>query len=225
MDHHLLLYYITLYYYIISYRTSLYHNITFPHRLIHHIISHHIFTTHYIIVTLYPYITYHDIITGTQIENELKNRAAAGERESNGLRGEVNQMAATLSHIRDELKNSEKNAEKNALENDKKIEKLEKEKEKLQKLLSDSNSSASNNNEKSTNELNLLKKKMDTRESEIKTEQRLKDETHKKAIEVYRDKHMTEMEAEKAIQNNIKAAAALKHSQQEVWLLLEFILY
>lgn len=140
----------------------------------------------------------------------------AGERESNGLRGEVNQMAATLSHIRDELKTAEKNTEKTSAENLKQIEKLEKEKEKLLKQLNESNSNSSSMGEKSVLEIKEMKRKMEQREGEVKEERRAREEAQRVAIETFRDKHMTELEAERAVQSNLKTAAGLKQGQLQV---------
>ena len=118
---------------------------------------------------------------GVSNEKDFKERSAANERESSGLRGEVNQMAKTLSLLREELKSTEKNLLKNSSESVKTITNLTNENDKLQKLINDTKLLNLNSNEKSSHEIMEMKKKIMDRENEIKNEMKSKDEAYKSA--------------------------------------------
>ena len=125
-------------------------------------------------------------------------------------------MAKTLSILREELKTNEKNLSKNSSESLKEIKNLTSENEKLQKLLNDTKLLNSNSNEKSSHEIMEMKKKILERENEMKIEIKEKENSYKSALEAFRDRQLTEMETEKALQNNLKSSAALKQTQMQV---------
>ena len=160
---------------------------------------------------------------GASTEKEFQEKADAGRRESTGLRGEVNTMAATLASLREELKNNEKKEQKKSSELLKTISLLNDEKLKLQNLLNESNSSMSTSNQKSLLELNLMRKKMDDRENDLNIENRQKEQAQKNAFETFNAKHIAEIENEKLIQNKIASDAEVKEKQMQVMIISIFL--
>ena len=162
---------------------------------------------------------------GANAEKDFQDKADAGRRESSGLRGEVNTLAATLSSLREELKNNEKKEQKKSLELLKTISLLNDDKDDLQKLLNASNLSVTNSNQKSFMELNLIKKKMDEREIELNKEKKIKEEMNRKVLENFQAKHLAEIENEKSIQNSLISSAESKEKQILVIIVILILLF
>ena len=162
---------------------------------------------------------------GANTEKDFQEKADAGRRESSGLRGEVNTMAATLASLREELKNNEKKEQKKTSELLKTISLLNDEKLKLQNSLNESNLSMTNSNQKSLLELNLIRKKMDDRENDLNIENKQKEQAQKNAFEKFNAKHIAEIENEKLLQNKIAATAEAKEKLMQVTTCLFFICF
>ena len=162
---------------------------------------------------------------GANTEKDFQEKADAGRRESSGLRGEVNTMAATLASLREELKNNEKKEQKKTSELLKTISLLNDEKLKLQNSLNESNLSMTNSNQKSLLELNLIRKKMDDRENDLNIENKQKEQAQKNAFEKFNAKHIAEIENEKLLQNKIAATAEAKEKLMQVTTCLFFIYF
>lgn len=149
-------------------------------------------------------------------EKTLRDRASAGERESNGLRAEVNLMASTLANIREELKSQEKSEKKKSAELSSAIAVLREEKVKLQGQLEELKNSMTSSGSKATTEMSTLVSKMETREMEMKREMKEREEAQRMALERAKDRHASEMQTERAMLESAKALASQTQAQLQV---------
>lgn len=154
--------------------------------------------------------------SSTSAEKVLRDRAAAGERESNGLRAEINQMASTLAIIRDELKNQEKNEKRKTAELTSAMAALKDEKERLLCQSEELKASMTSSGSKASIELSSAVSKMELREAEMKREMTEREDAQKRALERLKDRHASEMQTERALFENANAVAAQTHAHLQV---------
>lgn len=149
-------------------------------------------------------------------EKGLNERLAAGERESNGLRSEVNQMAATLAQLREELKNSEKTLQKNVADSVRALSAAKVEKQKLQSLLEGANSSLTNNGTRASSDIAAMEKRIGDMEAEAASGMKAIEEAHHCALHELREKQDAALDAERIVLENFKAVSILKETQLQV---------
>lgn len=153
-------------------------------------------------------IQYNSISTalqGATIAKSFQDRAITGEKESNGLRAEVNQMASILTTLREEIKNNEKLSQKKLLDSSEAFSLLKNENEKIQILLEESKKKSFLNNSKLNLEFIDLEKKLKEREKEFEKNVLERKEEEKIAIEIISVEHMNNFEKLKILnENNIK---------------------
>lgn len=151
-------------------------------------------------------------------EKGLKERVAAGERESNGLRSEVNQMAANLSQLREDLRNSEKSLQKSVADSVRALSDAKGEKQKLQFLLEGANSSIENNGTRASGDIAAMEKRIQDIEAEAASSMRATEEAHQCALHALREKQNAALDAERIVLENFKAVSLLKETQLQVLL-------
>lgn len=149
-------------------------------------------------------------------EKGLKERVAAGERESNGLRSEVNQMAANLSQLREDLRNSEKALQKSVADSVKSLSDAKGEIQKLQSLLEGANSSIENNGTRASGDIAAMGKRIHDIEAEAASGMRAAVEAHQCALHSLREKQNAALDAERIVLENFKAVSLLKETQLQV---------
>jgi dGTP triphosphohydrolase len=149
-------------------------------------------------------------------EKGLKERVAAGERESNGLRSEVNQMAANLAQLREDLKNSEKALQKTVADSVKALSAAKGEKQKLQSLLEGANSSLENNGMRASGDIAAMAKRIENIEAEAASGMRVIKDAHICAMHALREQQNAALDAERIVLENFKAVSLLKETQLQV---------
>lgn len=151
----------------------------------------------------------HNIIStalqGATIAKTFQDRAIAGERESNGLRAEVNQMASILTTLREEMKNNEKLLQKKLLEASEAFSFLHNENEKNKILLEESKKNSFLINSKLNLEFIDLERRLKEREKEHEKNFLERKEAEKIAIEIITSEHTNNFEKLKILnENNLK---------------------
>ena len=148
------------------------------------------------------YDTVSTALQGATIAKTFQDRATSGERESNGLRAEVNLMALTLTNIREEIKNCEKLSQKKLLEASEAYLLLKDENEKIQMLLEDSKKNSSLNNSKLNLEFSDMEKRLKEREEEFEKNVLQEKEAEKIALEIMIFEHTKSVEKLKILNEN-----------------------
>lgn len=147
---------------------------------------------------------------------------AAGDRESNGLRSEVNQMASNLAQLREDLKTSDKALQRNVADSTRALSALKGEKQQLQLQLEDANNSLSNTGTRASSDIAVMTKRIEDSNVEAAGVMRAVEEAHQSALHALREKQITALDAERAVLENFKAVSILKEAQLQVLLLVLF---
>jgi hypothetical protein len=151
-------------------------------------------------------------LQGATTAKSFQDRATAGERESNGLRAEVNQMASALSSLREEIKNTEKITQKKLLEASVASALLKDENEKIQNLLEESKKNLSLKDSKLNVEHFELEKRLKEREKEFEKNVLERKEAGKVAIEIMNLEHTNTLEKMKISNENNERLALERES-------------
>ena len=141
-------------------------------------------------------------LQGATIAKTFQDRAITGEKESNGLRAEVNQMASILTTLREEMKNNEKLSQKKLLDSSEAFSLLKNENEKIQILLEESKQNSSLNNSKLNLEFIDLEKRIKEREKEFEKNVLERKEEEKIAIEIIAAEHTNNSDKLKILNEN-----------------------
>jgi hypothetical protein len=132
--------------------------------------------------------------TGARVEEELKSRLAAVEKEAASYRNEINTMGNSLNAMKEDLKRSKDQATATQLELENKLKSLQSDYEMLQRQLRDASSSLSQASISATEEISKLRQQIGQLEDSTREEKRQLMTNNQQLLDQMKDKHRQDID-------------------------------
>lgn len=148
--------------------------------------------------------------TGAKVEEELKSRLAAVEKEAASYRNEINTMGNTLNATKEDLKRAKEQATATQTELENKLKSLQADNEMLQKQLRDASSSLNQASASATEEMAKLRQQVAKLEESSREEKKQLMATNQQLLDQLKTQHRQDIESLEKSKQALSDAFAIK---------------